>query len=895
MIETEVFQKNFVGRDGFIWWIGQIPNDSYIQNLPGSSAKGAPLGSQAGFGDRYQVRIMGYHTANKDELPDIALPWASIMLPVTAGGGYFNNGSSRLEAGNFVYGFFLDGEDAQQPVIMGILGWNQYQAVMGKVPPVGFVPFGGYSNPVLNGTPTFKIYSRSQRAGLGVTTGTFAEENAAAQAEINKLRTTGNAGQTQAQTKERDLEKRKSQQKRHIASGCDRGASGIQITISNLIQDIQGVQQDLRDFGTDVQNFEQKVIQTQAYIQAKLQKASEIVSGWIKDKIKEIMAWTVKKISDAIKPLLNFLHQDWKSDVKSITEKALELLVCAFKKIISKILDIVLNALTQAVGRFIQVPLCAAENILAAIIGKLMGLVRGIVGMVSGIINGVLGAVNMAIDVAGDLVGFLDAILSIFEICDSNKGECPRITDWSIWDGSTSDDNPFDLSGIADKIKHFASGVSDAVDIDNFDFDLDFSDVFDISMCDTGPKFCGPPQLVFWGGSGTGALGNAIISSSGNIIGVEIVSAGHGYEEEAPYIRFKDDCGKGQGAVAVPEMGPVSPDDLKPYRAKRQNINKVPPTSPDYWELITIPTEGLPLWNPKVTYYGERTIPTQKIEYLPADENANLKTLYQNSDQAENDGYQIGCTIGVTTTSYNIIPADIVAYSPKWSYDEDGDYVGVTGVLIPTTGYGYLSVPDGSRGGDGITWAESDDTIVEHSDGTWDLPYSPGMIVPVKTGDTLSIPVGSDASSVMYGTDGSVTEILGGSNAISTDGVLTAPASSKTSVESENTYPVVLHICQVSISNPGYNYQSTDKVVIEPANGAEIVPTFGPVGNLIALNLVSGGEGFLEMPRAYIESETGFNAEITIRLCIDRIGDDVAKEPGVRDKVVSVIDCVGKV
>ena len=136
---------------------------------------------------------------------------------------------------------------------------------------------------------------------------------------------------------------------------------------------------------------------------------------------------------------------------------------------------------------------------------------------------------------------------------------------------------------------------------------------------------------------------------------------------------------------------------------------------------------------------------------------------------------------------------------------------------------------------------------------------------------------------------------MGGCNVISNDGVVTAPASSSAAVESENTYPIVLHICEVSISNSGYNYQNTDKVVIEPANGAEIVPTFGPVGNLIALNLVSGGEGFLEMPRAYIDSETGFNAEITIRLCIDRIGDDVAKEPGVQDKVVSVVDCVGKV
>jgi hypothetical protein len=33
MIEQGLFKRHFVGRDGFIWWIGQIANDSWTQNL----------------------------------------------------------------------------------------------------------------------------------------------------------------------------------------------------------------------------------------------------------------------------------------------------------------------------------------------------------------------------------------------------------------------------------------------------------------------------------------------------------------------------------------------------------------------------------------------------------------------------------------------------------------------------------------------------------------------------------------------------------------------------------------------------------------------------------------------------------------------------------------------
>ena len=74
-----------------------------------------------------------------------------------------------------------------------------------------------------------------------------------------------------------------------------------------------------------------------------------------------------------------------------------------------------------------------------------------------------------------------------------------------------------------------------------------------------------------------------------------------------------------------------------------------------------------------------------------------------------------------------------------------------------------------------------------------------------------------------------------------------------------------------------------------------MVPTFNELGQLISVKVVSGGEGVKENPTIYIESETGFNAEIVPRFCIDRVGVDQVKEPTAQDKIISVIDCVGKV
>ena len=64
------------------------------------------------------------------------------MYPVTAGGGGGTGFETpKLTKGDFVYGFFIDGEDAQQPVIMGVIGYNQYQEIPRSGMP--FTPFRG--------------------------------------------------------------------------------------------------------------------------------------------------------------------------------------------------------------------------------------------------------------------------------------------------------------------------------------------------------------------------------------------------------------------------------------------------------------------------------------------------------------------------------------------------------------------------------------------------------------------------------------------------------------------------------------------------------------------------------------------------------------------------------
>jgi hypothetical protein len=61
--------KFFLGRNGFIWFNGVVEDRQDPQYL-----------------GRVRVRCIGFHTANKTELPTADLPWAMVALPITSAG-----------------------------------------------------------------------------------------------------------------------------------------------------------------------------------------------------------------------------------------------------------------------------------------------------------------------------------------------------------------------------------------------------------------------------------------------------------------------------------------------------------------------------------------------------------------------------------------------------------------------------------------------------------------------------------------------------------------------------------------------------------------------------------------------------------------------------------------
>lgn len=90
---------NFIGHNGFVWWIGVVEDRMDPLNL-----------------GRCRVRIQGLHSKDKEVIPTNSLPWAQPLFSI--------NGStstpSTLKEGDFVMGYFMDGNATQFPIIMGM-------------------------------------------------------------------------------------------------------------------------------------------------------------------------------------------------------------------------------------------------------------------------------------------------------------------------------------------------------------------------------------------------------------------------------------------------------------------------------------------------------------------------------------------------------------------------------------------------------------------------------------------------------------------------------------------------------------------------------------------------------------------------------------------------------
>ena len=574
MIEESNLKSNFIGRDGFRWWIGQIPPmESMSEQFEGG-----------GWGNRFKVRILGYHTLDENELPNEDLPWAIVMLGSTDGTGSANfSKSTKIRPGDVVFGFFIDGDNAQNPVIMGLLGnTDQYAKGNYKTP---FSPFTGYTTNIPKADKEVSTANEANEAKGN-------SQQGPVQLPVEKAKQVGRAaagGEAIGQ-------------KATFANTCENTTiSNIETALENLIKFLQERQGKISEF-------QEKIDETADVIKSSM--------NWLVGEIiKAINVFLVGDPDDATKPgiiptALNALYTTvytatlpaagpaaahiagseaiaafvlpitvLEKALICVTNLLLEGLITLIKELLLSMVDNIENFVTCVVDQFVG-------SLLTSVVDRIAGGLSDALGALSGLLGGVIDIAS----IAQDAISLFNSLGNLLD-CNQVNTKCDGSKEWIIGVGAK---DAIDINQSFDSIFGFVNDTSALINdginagrgivdsatgaFDSIDEGIRGTvDIFNSSAIAQGdfvggvkrclpvyPTSCGSAQIKIFGGGGTGgsavpifgptvarALNDTSIGQNVNktagIIGATLKNAGSGYRFP-PFVEITDECGIGYGA-----------------------------------------------------------------------------------------------------------------------------------------------------------------------------------------------------------------------------------------------------------------------------------------------------------------------------------------------------------
>jgi len=427
MSEGTLFNPGFLGAS-FNWWIGQIADDStWRSNIV--AGKFENKDTIPGWGRRYKVRIIGLHDQGEETIKSDQLPWAQVMYPITAGGGQTNSAQTpNLRQGNFVFGFFLDGQEQQVPVIMGVLGNNaqtELQRKTGFNSGKNFTPQSGYSDTKEPKPGTTK--EKAPDEGLVVVQGkTPTKENPDAVHQTS-------AGDVKREDK---LQEKIPLMKPDDVVGS--AVKGIQIVLDNLTQKIS-------KYLNAVSSYIDAVSNTISNLQQLVSDAACTIAKYMKIIFDKIMEYVLKLLNKTLTKAVSAIPSSYRYLFGDIKEIITELILCLYNKITGNLCNLIQGILdkvfkpkeledTSNPNRGInsckkapKVRVCSAEKIVAEVISfnraeideannTILNNVNAFLEDIQNQISGVSGALADITSLIGGISGSLTSALSFTNI-----------------------------------------------------------------------------------------------------------------------------------------------------------------------------------------------------------------------------------------------------------------------------------------------------------------------------------------------------------------------------------------------------------------------------------------------------------------------------------------------
>ena len=548
-MEESLLKSNFLGRDGFRWWIGQIPPAESMDKQI----------NKEGWGNRTKVRILGYHPYDDGELPNEELPWAQILLSTTDGSGASNMATNhKIRPGDIVFGFFLDGDNAQIPVISGVFGRTDQVPTTTYTSP--FVPFTGYTDRIENDGSRVKINEQNgqtntvQEAPVHLPPATANSINQIAYSSVIG----DNVYFATAQT--------------------DSKMNKISTELENAIKYLQNIQSYPNVAQEWINTKKEKLCEE---ITKKIQGiTTEIISGVVNDSYEQLIpslnAGTELLYDAVFQPTL--IATGSTSTAHSAGAAAQNATIKPVEEL-QKLIPCLIASIIEAIGDLLGDMVCSlldnVANFVSCVIDQFLGgMLNSIINLITSGMESILGALSILLSFTGfdlgasirqSVAGLLGIPLSIN--CGEELGDLSdNVSKWSIGSGAQPSSS-FDVNNIlnlANTANAIASDPASALSglasvVGPLDFlspNISVPNVQGVlSNCYAGlPLSLLPPSINIFGGGGSGASASPVFGSikgegnnrTASVIGAIVTSGGSGYTNP-PFITLDDNTNKGYG------------------------------------------------------------------------------------------------------------------------------------------------------------------------------------------------------------------------------------------------------------------------------------------------------------------------------------------------------------
>ena len=446
--------SNFIGKDGFNWFVGQVENDGsghFLSDLAGNLANTAVATLQRTtvlglFGrtdfdwdwtNKVKVRIVGYHSPSKAELPTEDLPWAMVLMPVNSPQRSGIGSLHQLQINSWVVGFFMDGANAQVPIVIGAIGDENPQSGYGSVGGTA-TGFDKLSAPTYD-----KRKHGGEGSGVGGTGSTVADDEETGQEVAPKnnegipekegeISTKNPRGPAEPQTEAQVAAAKKKCVTVQIGNGKCGGetAPKLEAPMAEFMKFARGIEKneigDFIDKKTGVVvDLEKKIDSTTNRIQSKLNGLLGNIKGVVMEDVNKL-------VQDGLDEI-NVPNPDLDNAVKTQLKDVGGLVSCLFKQMLGELGDFIKGMLSDLLENVLDTALCLIENMIGDIMGKIMEKIEGALSILKGVVGSIKGAQDKIQSILSKALDFLDLFCdgavscaigaTVYETCHGPKAK----------------------------------------------------------------------------------------------------------------------------------------------------------------------------------------------------------------------------------------------------------------------------------------------------------------------------------------------------------------------------------------------------------------------------------------------------------------------------------------